>query len=71
LEERLLKKHTEGKKIGHDLVKKCLENIKEKSVKISAQSYLKKFYSSHGFKAEGEEYLEDGIPHTAMFISRQ
>ena len=66
----VVKKAYRGKKIGHDLVKKCLENMKDESIKISAQSYLKKFYSSHGFNAEGKEYLEDGIPHTAMFIKR-
>jgi ElaA protein len=66
----VVKKAYRKKKAGHDLVKKCLENMKDKVIKISAQSYLKKFYSSHGFKAEGEEYLEDGIPHTAMFLKR-
>ena len=35
-------------------------------IKISAQTYLKKFYNNLGFKEIGEEYLEDGIPHTAM-----
>ena len=66
----VVKKAYRRKKTGHDLVKKCLENMKEKTIKISAQSYLKSFYSSHGFKAEGKEYLEDGIPHTAMFLKR-
>jgi ElaA protein len=33
---------------------------------ISAQSYLLKFYSDLGFVAEGEEYLEDDIPHWKM-----
>ncbi len=66
----VVKKAYRKKKTGHDLVKKCLENMKDKIIKISAQSYLKSFYSSHGFKAEGEEYLEDGIPHTAMFLKR-
>ena len=47
---------------------KYLKNKNERPVKISAQSYLKKFYSSHGFIARGEEYLEDNIPHTAMFF---
>lgn len=37
-------------------------------IKISAQSYLKKFYSKFGFRPIGEEYLEDGIPHTAMIM---
>jgi ElaA protein len=33
---------------------------------ISAQSYLLQFYRSFGFVEEGEEYLEDGIPHIHM-----
>ena len=66
----VVKKTERGKGAGDELVKNCLKNMKDKSIKISAQSYLKKFYSSHGFNTEGEEYLEDGIPHTAMFINR-
>ena len=53
------------------LVDKSLEHLKSKKqspIKISAQSYLKDFYSSHGFLAKGDEYMEDGIPHIAMFI---
>ena len=64
----VVKKTERGKGVGDELVKNCLENITEEEIKISAQSYLKGFYGKHGFKAEGNEYLEDGIPHTAMFI---
>ena len=64
----VVKKTERGKGVGDELVINCLENITEEEIKISAQSYLKGFYSKHGFKAEGNEYLEDGIPHTAMFI---
>ena len=63
----VVKKTERGKGVGDELVKNCLENITEEEIKISAQSYLKGFYGKHGFKAEGKEYLEDGIPHTAMF----
>ena len=35
-------------------------------IKISAQCYLDKFYTSLGFNAIGEGYLEDGIPHIEM-----
>ncbi|MEN8788490.1 MAG: GNAT family N-acetyltransferase [Flavobacteriaceae bacterium] len=35
-------------------------------VKLSAQSYLRKFYTDLGYRSIGEEYLEDGIPHIAM-----
>lgn len=37
-----------------------------KDIKVSAQTYLKKFYNNLGFKEVGEGYLEDGIPHIAM-----
>ena len=63
----VVKKSERGKGVGDELVINCLENIKEKKIKISAQSYLKGFYGKHGFITKGEEYLEDGIPHTAMF----
>jgi len=45
------------------------ENYNETVIRISAQKYLLKFYSSLGFVQEGEEYLEDGIPHVAMLKS--
>ena len=64
----VVKKTERGKGVGDELVINCLENITEEEIKISAQSYLKGFYGKHGFKAEGKEYFEDGIPHTAMFI---
>lgn len=38
----------------------------ETIIRLSAQTYLRNFYGTLGFVATGEEYLEDGIPHTAM-----
>ena len=67
----VVKKTHRGKGYGHMLVKESLKYLKKKNediVKISAQSYLKKFYTFHGFTPKGEEYLEDNIPHTAMFL---
>jgi ElaA protein len=66
----VVKKNYRGEGYGHLLVEKSLEHLKtnkQSLVKISAQSHLKEFYSSHGFVAKGEEYMEDGIPHTAMY----
>jgi ElaA protein len=37
-------------------------------IRISAQSYLQNFYESFGFQVEGEEYLEDDIPHKEMVL---
>ena len=67
----VVKKKDRGEGYGHLIVDKALEHLKESKqspIKISAQSYLKDFYSSHGFVAKGEEYMEDGIPHTAMYL---
>ena len=68
----VVKKTHRGKGYGHVLVKKSLKHLKNKkenTIKISAQSYLIKFYASHGFIPKGDEYLEDNIPHTAMFLT--
>ena len=35
-------------------------------IKVSAQSYLKRFYENLGFEIVTEMYLEDGIPHYGM-----
>ena len=67
----VVKKNHRGEGYGHLLVDKSLEHLKSKKqspIKISAQSYLKEFYASHGFVAKGHEYMEDGIPHTAMYL---
>ena len=55
---------------GHDIMKASIAAIQKhyntKTIKISAQTYLKKFYESHNFSQVGNEYLEDGIPHIGM-----
>ena len=55
-----------GKEIMIASVAAVKEYFNETEIKISAQKYLLKFYSDLGFKAYGEEYLEDTIPHMAM-----
>lgn len=56
--------------LGHQAMVKAIDYIEEhntqKAIRISAQTYLKKFYESHGFKQVGEGYLEDGLPHIGM-----
>ena len=66
----VVKKTERGKGIGDELVINAIKNISDYEIKISAQSYLKNFYGKHGFVAKGEEYLEDDIPHTAMYYNR-
>ena len=67
----LVDKKFRGKGIGTQLINETIRIMKEKwpnkKIKISAQAHLSKLYQKHGFKPKGEEYLEDGIPHVAMY----
>jgi len=56
-----------GSKLMKASILAISEKMKEKEIKISAQTYLKIFYNNLGFLESGKEYLEDGIPHVAMF----
>ena len=55
---------------GHILMQKSIAAVaahfSAKTIQISAQKHLQNFYTAHGFRAFGEEYLEDGIPHIGM-----
>ncbi len=66
----VVKKTFRGKDLGKILMNQCIREMAvlypKQEIVISAQSYLLKFYTELGFKAEGEEYLEDNIPHTKM-----
>jgi ElaA protein len=60
-----------GLGVGKILMERSIEAIKDlfgksQPIKIGAQSYLLDFYQNLGFVPIGEEYLEDGIPHTKM-----
>ena len=41
-------------------------HYQDHKIKLSAQSYLQKFYNELGYISSGETYLEDGIPHIEM-----
>lgn len=66
----LIKEDQRKYKYGFKLVQESIsyieKNFTEQSILISAQKYLTKFYNSLGFIQQGEEYLEDGIPHIQM-----
>ncbi|MBB6624942.1 GNAT family N-acetyltransferase [Clostridium gasigenes] len=69
-----VKKDYRGKGISREMMLKAIEfienNLKEETIKIQAQVYLLNFYSSLGFKAVSEEYLEDNIPHIDMIYKK-
>ncbi|WP_179375464.1 GNAT family N-acetyltransferase [Winogradskyella wichelsiae] len=71
---RVLVRFNERKfKYGYTIMEASIAAIKtrynETNIRISAQSYLKKFYNNLGFNEVGAEYLEDGIPHINMIKS--
>ncbi len=55
-----------GKEIMKTSILAIETHFNEVTIKISAQLYLKRFYSNLGFVAYGDVYMEDEIPHTAM-----
>ena len=67
----VVSKKERGKNLGKEIMKKSIhyvkENMDEKKIELSAQKYLDKFYKELQFYSEGDDYLEDGIPHQRMF----
>lgn len=57
-----------GKELMREALK-AIERIYGKTpVRISAQTYLVRFYAEFGFASTGKEYSEDDIPHTEMLL---
>ena len=56
--------------LGIDLMNQVLEFLSydksNYSLEMSAQTYLINFYKKFNFKAEGDEYLDAGVPHVKM-----
>lgn len=59
----------EGKHLMQLALQTCAQKYPDARVRISAQSYLLKFYSDLGFVATGKHYDEDGIPHDEMLYA--
>lgn len=59
-----------GKGIGVELMERSILMIEQEfgkvPIRLSAQTYLLKFYEDLGFRSTGKEYFEDEIPHTEM-----
>ncbi|WP_280329328.1 GNAT family N-acetyltransferase [Nocardia wallacei] len=48
------------------LLQAALAETGSATVRLNAQTYLIDMYTKHGFKPDGDEYIEDGIPHVPM-----
>lgn len=72
LERIAVLKEFRRKGVGTALVEKMLENIPEnQEVFVRAQSTNLDFFEKLGFKVEGEEFKEAGIPHFEMLLERK
>lgn len=47
----------------------ALQECRGRDVVLDAQTPLVRWYATLGFEVDGEEFLEDGIPHTPMRLS--
>ena len=68
----VVKQTHRNKKLGNEILANAIDFCRKKfpktPIKISAQTHLKSFYNQLGFEFKGEAYLEDGIPHCAMYL---
>jgi len=55
-----------GKELMQQAIRAAYSLFGNTSIKIGAQLYLKRFYSSFGFEQISNVYLEDGIKHIYM-----
>ena len=67
----MIVKDFRGKGLAYDLMNQAIEQAKicspKADIKIAAQKRLQNFYEKCGFVYEGEDYIEDGIPHCTMY----
>ena len=58
-----------GRGVGGLILKALMDKARERGdreVVLSAQVHATAFYRAHGFREEGAQYLEAGIPHQDM-----
>jgi ElaA protein len=58
-----------GRLLIREGVRRCHLAWPGRGIRISAQSHLQPFYTEVGFVGQGEDYLEDGIPHREMLLA--
>lgn len=66
----VLARRGRGRGLADVLMRAALAVAPERDVVLDAQSPLVGWYATFGFETDGEEFLEDGIPHTPMRLRR-
>ena len=65
----LLTREVRGRGLGEPLMMTALQVCHGRDVVLDAQAPLADWYGSLGFEVDGEEFLEDGIPHVPMRLT--
>ena len=59
-----------GRQLMKESISNCFSEFNCTEIKIGAQVYLTAFYHSFGFIPCSGKYLEDGIPHIEMILTK-
>ncbi|BDD83136.1 ElaA protein [Tsukamurella pulmonis] len=55
-----------GRGLIGELMTAALAELDGRACLLEAQSHLEAMYAKYGFAREGDEFIEDGIPHVPM-----
>lgn len=60
------KRSARGQGHAARLLQSALAEVGTYPCRINSQTYLQEMYAEHGFVPDGDEYLDDGVPHIPM-----
>ena len=63
-------KAARGAGLAGELMRAAIADCRTASIAIDAQSHLHDWYAGFGFVRSGEDFVEDGIPHIPMTLTR-
>ena len=59
-----------GRGVAAALMDRAMELVRERAVRLDAQTGLRGWYARYGFAVDGPEFIEDGVPHLPMVRRR-
>lgn len=62
----LVERSHRGTGLSEVLVRTALDVVGDRPSRLDAQSPLASWYTGFGYRQDGEEFVEDGIPHIPM-----
>jgi ElaA protein len=58
-----------GRGLAADLMRAAVASCEGRLVRLDAQAHLSGWYARFGFVVDGDEFVEDGIPHLPMMLA--